>query len=297
MNRKDFGQLVAALRQDLDWTQFQLSELVDVDEAVISQIERGVKKFFEPELLVKLANALQLTTLERREFFLAASGVEHPQLVRQQSAGTTTDAQHPSKILKRLIETVEALQYPAFLHDACGDAIAINYAVAAYFSIPSEMIATSDQLPGGYNIMRMTFNRELVARTQVADHWDDYALATMLTYRAYTLRYRATSYFRYLLKTFRDPIEYPLFDRFWKRATSVETDRTINTDYFNYRHQAYGPVYYMTTPIVTYTAFGELYITVYQPLDMHTTTVFNQIYSATGNGVVRLAPWPEKKML
>ena len=51
MNRKEFGQLLAALRQDLDWTQFHLSEYADIDEAVISQIERGVKKFFEPELL------------------------------------------------------------------------------------------------------------------------------------------------------------------------------------------------------------------------------------------------------
>src|SRR6185436_17454386 len=90
MNRKEFGQLLATLRQDLDWTQFQLSEYADVDEAVISQIERGVKKFFEPELLFNLANALQLTTLERREFFLASSGLEQRQLVRQASTATTT---------------------------------------------------------------------------------------------------------------------------------------------------------------------------------------------------------------
>ena len=73
MNRKDFGELLSTLRQDLDWTQFNLSEYANVDEAVISQIERGVKKFFEPELLFNLANALQLTTLERREFFLASA--------------------------------------------------------------------------------------------------------------------------------------------------------------------------------------------------------------------------------
>lgn len=41
MNRKEFGELVAALRQDLGWTQFQLAEYADIDEAVVSQIERG----------------------------------------------------------------------------------------------------------------------------------------------------------------------------------------------------------------------------------------------------------------
>ena len=61
MKRKEFGQLLATLRQDLDWTQFELAEYADVDEAIISQIERGVKKHFEPNLLYCLANALQLT--------------------------------------------------------------------------------------------------------------------------------------------------------------------------------------------------------------------------------------------
>src|ERR1051326_390338 len=124
MNRREFGQLLSALRSDLDWTQFQLAEIADIDEAVISQIERGVKKFFEPELLFSLANALQLTTLERREFFLAASGVEQRQMVRQPSKGTMTDTSHPSKILKDLLKTLEALQAPAFLNDVYGDGIA-----------------------------------------------------------------------------------------------------------------------------------------------------------------------------
>ncbi|MEP6894795.1 MAG: helix-turn-helix transcriptional regulator [Chloroflexota bacterium] len=47
MNRKDFGLLLSTLRQDLNWTQFQLAEYANLDNAVISQIERGVKKYFE----------------------------------------------------------------------------------------------------------------------------------------------------------------------------------------------------------------------------------------------------------
>ena len=76
MNRKQFGELVATLRQDLGLTQFELAEYSELDDAVISQIERGVKKHFEPDLLFQLVNAFQLTTLERREFLLAASGLE-----------------------------------------------------------------------------------------------------------------------------------------------------------------------------------------------------------------------------
>ena len=91
MNRRQFGELVAALRQDLGWTQFQLAEYAELDDAVVSQIERGVKKYFEPELLFQLVNAFQLTTLERREFLLAASGLDQKQIVRQPSAAMATD--------------------------------------------------------------------------------------------------------------------------------------------------------------------------------------------------------------
>jgi transcriptional regulator with XRE-family HTH domain len=91
MNREDFGELVATLRQDMNWKQSQLAEYANLDDAVISQIERGVKKHFEPELLFQLANVFQLTTLERREFFLAASGLDQKQIVRQVSAATNTD--------------------------------------------------------------------------------------------------------------------------------------------------------------------------------------------------------------
>ncbi len=296
MNRQEFGQLLAALRQDLDWTQFQLSEYASVDEAVISQIERGVKKFFEPELLLNLANALQLTTLERREFFLAASGLDQRQLVRQASSATTTDTSHPSKTLNRLVETLRAVRCPAFINDVYGDAIAANHAVINFFHVPASMIETASQKPGGYNIMRITFNRELVGRTHVADNWDAYAIATMMSYRATTLRYRAKPYFRYLLKTFRDPVEYPLFDRFWKQVASLETDRATETDYFQYKHEIYGQIHYLTAPIITITAFGELFLTVYQPLDDHTTEIFTQITKESSRDIIMLAPWPEKRM-
>src|SRR6187402_2242358 len=120
MNRKDFGQLLATLRQDLDWRQSQLAEYANVDEAVVSQIERGVKKYFEPELLFCLANALQLTTLERREFFLAASGLEQNQIVRQRTMATNTDVFNVRKVLDKMVNLTGQVRLPAFVMDAYG---------------------------------------------------------------------------------------------------------------------------------------------------------------------------------
>ena len=123
MNRRQFGELVAALRQDLGWTQFELAEFADLDNAVISQIERGVKRHFEPNLLFQLANAFQLTTLERREFLLAASGLEQKQIVRQPGAGMSTDVFNVRRALEKMIELTGQVRLP---RSVCGTSAAAS---------------------------------------------------------------------------------------------------------------------------------------------------------------------------
>jgi transcriptional regulator with XRE-family HTH domain len=175
MRRKEFGELVAALRQDLGWTQFQLAEYAKVDGAVVSQIERGVKKHFEPQLLFKLANAFQLTTLERHEFVLAASGLDEKEIVRQPSANIATDVFDATKILERMIALTEALRVPAFLGDVYSDVVAANRIMLAFYNVPASMIETAANIPGGYSTVRLNFGRDLVGRNRVTDNWDQYA--------------------------------------------------------------------------------------------------------------------------
>ena len=297
MNRKEFGELLSALRQDMGWTQSELAEYSSVDDAVISQIERGVKKYFEPELLFCLANALQMTSLERREFVLAASGMDSTQMVRQPTRGTTTDTFHPSKIIDKLLQIMREVRVPAFLNDVYGDVIATNMAVIRFFNVPTAMLENASQIPAGYNAMRMTFNKDLVGRTHVSDNWDDYAMSTLLSYRVSTLRYRAKPYFKYLIKIFRNPVEYPLFDRYWKRVSSLEQDRIMNTDIFSYYHQTYGEINYLTFGITTMTSFGELFLSTYLARDDHTNQIFEGLIKDGGDEVLRLAPWPQKQFI
>lgn len=294
MNRKDFGLLVATLRQDLDWTQFQLAEYSGQDHAVISQIERGVKKFFEPELLFSLANALQLTTLERREFFLATSGLDQKQIVRQLTMATATDVFNVRKSLAKLIELTGQIRLPAFLSDPYGDVIAVNRIMLSFFKVPPFILETAPQLPGGYNTIRVNFGKESVVRNRIEDNWDNYALNSMRSFREHSLRYRAQPYFKYLMGVFRNPIEYPLFDRYWKMVSSIEQDKEINTDYFDYQHDEFGAVKYAASATVTITSFGELFLIQYLPLDEQTAQVFEQIAKEVGQAVIPIAPWPVK---
>jgi transcriptional regulator with XRE-family HTH domain len=296
MNLKDFGELICALRQDMGWTQFQLAEYAGVDHAVISQIERGVKKFFEPELLFCLANAFQFTTLERREFILAASGLDEKQIVRQPSAGMQTDVFNSARILERMIQQTGEIRLPAFLTDVYSDVVAANNMMLAFYNVPASMMETAAKIPGGYNTARLNFGRDSLARTQVTDNWESYALKSMHSLREHSLQYRAKPYFKYLMKAFRNPVEYPYFERFWKLVSSTEQDKEVNIDRFAYDHSEYGVLNYIASITMAITSFGNLYLIQNLPLDQHTEYVFNQLKSQAGVGVVRFAPWPQKSM-
>jgi DNA-binding XRE family transcriptional regulator len=296
MNRKQFGELVAALRQDLGWTQFQLAEYADVDEAVVSQIERGVKKHFEPELLFQLGNVFQLTTLERREFLLAASGLEQRQIVRQPSASMATDVFNIRKVLDKMIELTGQVRLPAFLADVYGDVIAVNNIMLSFFKLPPEFVKQADRIPAGYSTIRFTFGKDLVARSHVVDHWDRFALYSMRTFRENSLRYRAQPYFKYLMKLFRNQNEYPLFERYWKMVSSNEQDKEANTDHFSYRHSEFGQLRYISPSTVSITSFGELFLIQYLPLDESTSQVFERLAQHAGQGVTIFSPWPQKSM-
>jgi transcriptional regulator with XRE-family HTH domain len=296
MNRKQFGELVAALRQDLGWTQFQVAEYAELDDAVVSQIERGVKKHFEPELLFRLGNAFQLTTLERREFLLAASGLDQKQIVRQPSASIATDVFNVRRALDKMIELTGHIRLPAFLGDVYGDVIAANNIILSFFRLPPEYVKQADQIPAGYSTVRFNFGKDLVARSHVVDNWDRYALYSMRTFRENSLRYRAQPYFKYLMKIFRNQHEYPLFERYWKMVSSSEQDKEATTDHFSYPHNEFGEIKYISSSTVSITSFGELYLVHYLPLDQSTSQVFEQLAQQVGQGVTVFAPWPEKRM-
>lgn len=297
MKRKEFGELIAALRQDLGWTQSQLAEYADLEDAVISQIERGVKKYFEPHLLFQLANAFQLTTLERHEFLIAASGLDQKEIVRQPSAGVVTDAFNVTKTLDKMIELTGLVRLPAFLWDVYGDIVAANNVLLSFFKLPAKFVEEASQIPAGYNLARFSFGKDLVARNQVIGNWDQFALNAMRAFRENSLRYRAQPYFKYLMKLFRNQNEYPLFDRYWNMVSSIEQDKEVNTDFYSYHHGEFGEVKYMSSSIVSITSFGELLLVQYLPLDADTSQIFEKLAQNVGQGATRFAPWPEKPIL
>jgi hypothetical protein len=166
----------------------------------------------------------------------------------------------------------------------------------AFYNVPPSLLEQAANIPAGFNSTRLNFGRESLGRSLIVNNWDEYALNVMRAFREGTLRYRAWPYFKYLMKIFRNPTEYPLFERYWKMVSSMEKDKDINQDQFFFQHAEFGPVSYITSTTVAVTSFGNLYLVKNLPLDGHTEDVFSHLKSKAGLGVVRLASWPEKSM-
>ena len=295
MDRKEFATLISVLRGDRGLTQFELGEEASTNVAIISQIERGVKKHFDPELLFNLANALHLTTIERREFFLAASGLKQEDIVRQPTAALATDTIDAEKVLGKMIHIIEKLHIPAFIMDVYSDVLAVNIPSGAFFQITPEILQSAASSPGGYSTVRFMFGKDLTVRSKITENWDEYAVGSMRFVRENSLRYRAKPHFQYLMKLFRDPEQYPLFTRYWNMVSSFEQDREANVDVFNYTHADFGRLTYATATTVSITPHGELFLNQYLPLDAHTHELFESFVRDYGTGVVApLASWPEK---
>jgi transcriptional regulator with XRE-family HTH domain len=297
MERKAFGELIATLREDLGWTQAELARAVGQPESAISIMERGARKHFAPDLLYDLANALQLTTLERREFFLAASGVDEGRLSRHLPDGPRSSSCECERIAQNLTDLAGRLRFPCYLVDPYGELVAANAAVIDLFQGPVERAAELAAIPGGLTLIHFLYAEEMGLRATIAENWESVAVIVTRAFRAATLRYRGTPYFKYLMKHFHNARLYPAFDRYWRRSAALEEDRYCTVDAFSCRHREHGWLDFDVSTLVTATAHGALYLCQFLPADQHTSEVCRQIIQRVGTNAYRFASWPEKTMI
>ncbi|MEW5938676.1 MAG: helix-turn-helix transcriptional regulator [Chloroflexota bacterium] len=295
MEKKDFGRLVAALRQDLNLTQFDLAERAGLDVAIVSQVERGVRQHLEPPLLRSLATALELKIHERRPFFSAASGLEEFDLWGTGAEAEERKIEKSLETLDKLIAVMDYLRAPAYVEDAFGEIVAANSSTLEFYRITPELMEEAARIPLGYNVIRLMFGN--IISSVVTNDYDKYLLNSVRAFREMSLPVRAHPYFRYLMAKFRDPKKYPGFERYWRHAALLEDDKDINVDAFEYVHALYGPLHYITIATIPNTPHGELRLIYNIPMDQRTAEIFEQIASAVGTKAHKFAPWPVKQMV
>lgn len=289
MDLVEFGKLVAALRKEMrdeeerPWTQDRLGQETGLGPVIIGNIERGHRAYLDAGALSSLGNALRLTSAERREFFLAALGLDDSQMSRPDS--------DPQAALDDIMRKMESIRLPAFTVDNFGDFVAVNGAQVRLFEIPPDMLADSYNQVAGFNLMRVLFAPESPVPQLLGRQWAKIATYNISFFRYTTLRYRFTPYFQSILSFLR---RYPSFRVFWQQAYFEDQDFSANCEVYRYDHPHYGHIEYLASLATTLTARGQLYLVTYAPATARTADLFNTLIEDGGTTVMRLSPWPDK---
>jgi transcriptional regulator with XRE-family HTH domain len=290
MNRKDFGQLVAALRREhLDnegkqWTQERLAHEAQIDAEIVGNIERGKRAYLKADMLLGLADALQLTNEERKEFFLAAHAFEEPEAIYRRK--------DEEAILRQLVQRVQDVSLPAYVIDNYCDILACNQIVLHLLGLtPEQLRQTNDHSIVAANMMRFVFAPEFDQRDYMP-HWHTYAYQNITIFRTLSLRYRTQPYFQALLAELR---KWPLFWRYWfKHYEDIERDPVVDNESIVVNASDLGALHYFSTSFTAMTGAGSLVFYTYIPANARTTSVFAEIAQNTERRAYQFGSWPEK---
>lgn len=294
MNRCEFGALVASLREDMRWTQLELAEKSGVDVSIISNIERGARKtFLKDNILVKLADGLELTSMERQEFLFAASGVTEINVVRKED-GREKEKFNPQLFLKELGEHIACITLPILITDAFCDIVLVNNCLIEFYGAPVNLLQNAGEIIGGFNIMRYIFDPlsnfpEIISD----DSWERLALVNARYFRRRTLRVRSKPYFSALLAEFLNNKKYPSFERCWRKILFENHD-----DFSTPIHRSdpeYAHSFVAAESLLALTPYGELYLHQILPLNRKTAKRIDNILDKVGEGYRQFAAFPDKR--
>jgi hypothetical protein len=301
MNRLDFGELIRALRREHEaedgapWTQDRLAQEANLalgaetfTEDIVGAIERG-KRSLDRQTLQALATALQLMNGERKEFFLAASGIANGSIARKGS--------DPKEILSQLTYRLQQVRLPGHIADSYCDVLAVNHTEMELLELDSAGLGqgTGQRTISPHNAVLFTFSDEGAEHLGrvMGDRWSSYAYMQMMVFRTWSLPYRSTDYFQNLLQELR---KYKMFRRYWREVHYAGEDPFIKTGDVHLNSPKWGQLAFFASQHTALTSAGELHLTVFAPLSDRTAKVFSQISEGVdGPNVLSLEPsWPQK---
>lgn len=292
MNRKGFGKLIAALRKEQrdlrgnQYTQAKLAELTNTTEQVVGRLERGEKVVFEPEMLALMANAFNLSSRERQEFFLAAAGVDDEHLP---SPGNNHLA-----VFNEVKNILRQLTLPSFVVDSYDNVILVNQSTLALFEFIQKLREQAPTLKFGFNLLRFVFSTESQFYEYLVENRDDYLRQSICFFRTISFAYRATSQYQQLIETFTTEKEMSRFAKYFNR----EKESWKDEDYFYennpaaIEHPKFGKLkFYSPATTTISSSIGALHLVSYLPADLATIKIFSDLAQENFD-VEQISPWP-----
>ena len=244
------------------------------------------------ELLRRLADALQLTTGERKEFFLAATGIDNTKIA--------LDRYKPTDVLEGMLQILRNLFLPAFILDSYYDIIAVNYPIVNLYDFSLSEVRRIIDESSNFNSLRFFFSPEFEKQQKMMGaSWERNAWQNMMGFRAYSLQYRTTPYFVKLLEELR---KYRLFNHYWNAVYWwPELSSKLPNDYIRHEGRFHdfqspeGPLEFVAFSYVSLTTEGYLMLGTYVPTSPSTHRAFDKIAQRSGTGLLRLGSWPKNR--
>ena len=287
MERKEFGRLIAALREEhIDfsskgmevWTQSKLAREANLPVKTISQIEQGRKMNLDAQTMTQLASALKLTFSEQLELFSASSEVG----VNVRNLGRI-DAGHAFDMLHNLINEI---RLPAFVCNQYTEILISNNIAIEVLNIPETLIESASQSVSGFTLIRAVFSPESSFRTLMGEYWTERAEASMRFFRTATLRHRHTKHFHKILAELS---ALPSFRELWFSTQGYVEDYVPDWTNYTYHHPILGNISFVAHISVTQTDQGALYLVTYLPCTKETTIIFEELIQHSGLHIERFA--------
>ncbi|MEJ5249565.1 MAG: helix-turn-helix domain-containing protein [Caldilinea sp.] len=283
MQRSAFGQIVASLRKERrdphtgrPWTQEQLASASGLSLRVIANLEQGKKATLDGAMLENLASALQLTTLERREFFALAIDLEDGVAAAPVFDVAAADAE--------LLELFASLYQPAFLYDDYFDILAVNHAALTLHAIEPvwlQSLASEGERP---NFLHVIFAPDSPMRRSMQAGWRMLALRNLHQFRAMTLRHRHTKRWNDLMAQLR---MLPDFSAYWEERHFGQADIYSRLRQHHYVHPRVGELRYAVMANTVYRPVIHHHLTALLPLDEHTYAVFAALREKSSGGFLK----------
>lgn len=290
MDRKEFGKLIAALREEhIDfsargvsvWTQAKLAQAANLPEKTIAQLEQGRKMNLDAYTLTQIARALKLTAGEQVRLFSAAAEVdtEPHQSLQNRAEGTW----------RNILRMMGEIRLPAYLFDPYVNVLASNSLALTLLNVPEAMLATATTKVSGFNLMRYVFAPESPLRRLLGADWQKRITSNVIDFRASTLKYRHTRRFKIILAELST---YPSFRETWFDTQIFGEELIQEWTHYEYIHPEYGEVNFISHIHTTPTSRGTLHLTTLLPRTKATTDAYEEIIRRQGMSVRCFIDWP-----
>jgi hypothetical protein len=234
-----------------------------------------------------MANALKLTSGERKEFFLAASGIDSP--------NTYHPLDSPKSAIESMLAIMDQLQQPSFLVDQYFDIIAVNLMVLEVYNVNVNNFLNPDSDPvTRFNLIRFLFSSEFSEQKAMLGKFrEKFAANTAMLFRTSSLRYRDTEYFQRLYSHLFEFDDFKIhIQRKPKDERYVDNNLFIMLD-----NPRLGMINAISTSMTAATTAGDLKLFVFTPLSEETVKIFTKIAQQSNYVFQSLPDWPDKSVL